>query len=201
MKYLIISMILSLFVYAGEMDRIESIVKDIEVLRADYNKCTQELDINNIQNNEKSNKKCLKLLKIKEKENIYLKNRLDIQNEELKSKDKIINNLKNQINSKNKIFENANKFPKLMMKDSKKEKKVIKEVEVNLKASTFKLLKDSDIYNSVNGEVIYQWKANSAFTSNKMTQNWMKITGYFIDNKWKRAPGKLWIKKINIVKR
>lgn len=198
MRYLIISMILSLFVYAGEMDRIESIVKDIEILRADYNRCKKELDI---QNNEKSNKECLKLLKIKEKENIYLKNRLDIQNEELKNKDKIINSLKNQINFKDKTSISSNKFPKLMMKDSKKEKKVIKEVEVNIKASTFILVKDSDIYNTVNGKVVYQWKDKTAFTSNKMTQNWMKITGYFIDNKWKRAPQKLWIKKTNIVKR
>jgi len=30
---------------------------------------------------------------------------------------------------------------------------------------------------------------------------WIKITGFFVDKKWKKAKNELWVKKINTVNR
>ena len=75
------------------------------------------------------------------------------------------------------------------------------EKEIFTKASTYKIIKSSNIYNAVNGKVIYNWEPATTFTSNIKTQNWVKITGCFVNDKWQRAKEKLWIKKINIEKR
>ena len=53
----------------------------------------------------------------------------------------------------------------------------------------------------VSKAVIYKWENKSSFTSSLMTENWIKITGYFVDKQWKKAAEELWVKKINTIKR
>ena len=146
-------------------------------------------------------------------------------NEIVKTKEKEINNLKYEIlqlkKSKEKMKNNLiiskkeevvcaedNKFPKLIMKDSLKDKistsektSIQKEIKKKVKASTFRLKVDSDIYGSLNGDIIYHWKKGTSFTSYMMTENWIKITGHFNAGQWGRAKEELWIKKVNIIKR
>ena len=268
MKFLIVTIILGLSLYGGEMDRIEAIVLDIENLRQDYNKCKKELDTKKIKHsvakidlksnskeelkekdkvikeykdllskeklkntllsariellneensnkmindekNEKSNNKYIKLLITKEKENKVLK---DNYNKEMKIKDNMIKSLESRINStalnkpvKTETCEDDNPFPKLIMKDDLKkitdqdEEEV--EKEKSFKASPFRLNRDSDIYDSINGTVIYKWEDRRSFTSSLMTQNWIKITGYFIDKEWRKADEELWIEKKYTIKR
>ena len=144
----------------------------------------------------------------------------------LKNKDNEILSLKNKINSENKtiivrkeICEDDNQFPKLMMKDStekaiiekaskshliisnKEEKKITKEKEVVSKAKTYRLNKESDIYDKIKGSILYTWENKTSFTSTNMTENWLKITGYFEDKKWIKAEEKLWVKKVNATER
>jgi len=133
--------------------------------------------------------------------------------------------LNNQIKSKQNIplvtktvCSDENTFPKLTMKEGKtqpslvkpvvikkeiKEKNIDKtqELQTTFKAGTFRLLDESDIYNSVNGDVLFTWEKGKSFTSGVMTQNWVKITGYFVDKKWTSATQALWIKKVNTKKR
>ena len=192
MRYLVVAIILSIFVNASDMDRIDDIVKEIETLRKEHDKCKELLYKERLKNtiliakndllnkkNEKESKKDYKLVKTKEIKNISLENKnLNKKN----SEDKIIKTLENKINQENKT-------------------KKIAEKEIFSKASTYRTIKNSNIYNAVNGKILYEWERNIAFTSNIMTQNWVKITGYFVDDKWKKAKQRLWIKKINIVKR
>ncbi len=242
MKYIIISIILSIFVNASEINRVQTIIKDINTLREDYNRCKKELEIQNISNNiiekidsspdtkeelkkykklldkeklkntiliakfdllnnnnEKSNNKSLKLCKTKEKENKRL---IKKYIKEMQNKDNIIKNLKNQIKLTKNTTSTSLKIDQNNIKENKiVETKKIIEKKVFSKASTYRTTKNSNIYNAVNGKILYEWERNIAFTSNVMTQNWVKITGYFIDDKWRRSKEKLWIKKTNIVKR
>jgi len=202
-------MILSLSLNANEIDRMESIVQDIQDLRADYNKCLEKIDVKP----EKSNSKYNKLLKAKENEINSLKKSY---NRKLEIKDMLIKSLNNQINkiekTKNKqiqVCKNDNKFPKLMMKEGFKEKEkvvlkeepIIEEKQTEIKAASFRLISSSEIYSAINGNVVDDWENTRSFTSTLMTQNWIKITGYFIDKKWQAATQELWIEKINTIKR
>jgi hypothetical protein len=243
--------LLTLSAYAGEMDRIESIVVDIENLREDYNRCMKELDIQNagqVLSKKTPNAKLKKELREKDKlirkyktsfeiaqtENLVLLSKLDslgkkanitdlsdnsqskeykrvllIKENEIKNlkrdyysklreKEKIILSLENKIKSMNKST-----FPELLMKDEKVEKtqKPEKEVVETFKAAVFKLKDDSDIYNKINGDVVERWERDDTFTSGVMSQNWMKITGYFVHRKWQPTTQEWWIKKSDIVKK
>ena len=78
-----------------------------------------------------------------------------------------------------------------------------KEVEKleRFKASAFRLNKNAVIYDKVNGEKIDEWNKETSFTSSIKTQNWVKITGYFVDKVWMRSSKELWIKSSDIIKR
>ena len=227
MKSIIVAVILSISVYAGELDRIEAIVSDIENLREDYNKCIKELDVKNINNIvPKSNNLKIELRKKDERIKKY-KKLLDkeiMKNTILLAKIKKLS--KSSISSKNialnsdksnkkykkllekkyskniKTKENRIKSLENKLKQESKEKALdIIEKQIISKASTFRIVTDSDIYNSINGDILFQWQKGRSFTSNITTQNWIKITGYFTDKKWKRASKELWMKKTNTVKR
>ena len=165
-------------------------------------------------------KKQEKLLKSKENSKKYLtiKNKpiVKIKEKEKKSlviKEKTINNLV-LVNC-----EDPNPFPKLVMKKEflqkesviKKElpkiKKIVepKKEEIEklqrFKASAFRINKNAVIYDKVNGKKLYEWEKGTSFTSSIKTQNWIKITGYFIDKAWVRSSKELWLKISDATKR
>lgn len=290
MKYIILSIFLTVFVHANELERMESIVADIENLRLEHDRCKKELDavsvvenvlktdapiiaLSAIEEQSKSIRKYKRLLddekkknssllaeietltqvsrekdseienlnKTNKKENKILETKENIKNdtneklleeletkyrEIIKGKENLILSLKNKLNIENKtkivekeICEDDNPFPTLIMKDSvekaveknenittaiviKKQKvQEIIEIEKNTKATTFRLNKNSGVYDDINGNVVFIWDDKTSFTSIKMTQNWIEISGYFIDGKWTQADRNLWIEKINTIKR
>jgi len=281
-KYIVLSLFLSTLVGANEMQRLESIVKDIETLRADYNLCVRDLDIKNrskvvlkndvdaqtnrdlkelkikmqeykvllddertkntllitkvdtlnkaiknqspqLTSSDKSNKKYLEDLKAKEKENKikYEENINDLEKKYkniLKTKDKLILSLKNKDGkvkviklSQKEVCKDNNPFPSLMMKEPALKKelnktkidKVTLDLEKNIitKAATFRLNKESEIYDDINGNILFLWEDKTSFTSLQMTENWIKISGYFVDKKWQKSKKDLWVKKLNTIKR
>jgi len=120
----------------------------------------------------------------------------------LKIKDKKIKSLENQLKHKvkkqiiiKKEYENPNKFPKLSLKNKYIDKKQKPEVVKVVKARSFHLKKDTKIYDSISGKEIDIWEKGTSFTSNKMSQNWIKITGYFVNKKWTKAKSGMWIRK------
>ncbi|MCD6433583.1 MAG: hypothetical protein J7L21_06040 [Sulfurimonas sp.] len=237
MKFIVVILLMFLSLSGDELQRIESIVKDISQLRVDYEECRAELKSNNlikmsakISTNEEEKlyeyKKLLKdeieknTLLISEigymkvsKKNFYKSNKdfnseINRYKKLLKTKDKKILSLENilkeksikQIIVKNE-FDNPNKFPKLMLKSQYRELNEKKEKIELSKAGTFRLKVNSDIYNSLSGKKIDRWDEGRSFTSNVMSENWVKITGYFIDKVWRKAKVGMWIKRTEVVKR
>ena len=156
---------------------------------------------------EKSNKIKENILETKLKDekikNESLSRNLKIKYEKIiKDKDNIIISLRNKIKItkkpimvKKEICEDENPFPSLMMKENKEEK--ISAATLNLKVGTYRLNQESEIYDGINGNVLFLWEDKSSFTTTKVTQDWIKVTGYFVDKKWTKAEKNLWVKKVN----
>lgn len=125
------------------------------------------------------NKKPKKLLKSKRTNSIILKSNAKNKNTTL--------------TIKKQKFDKPNKFPKLIMKSSGS-------IEF-FKASTFRLKVDSALYNNPNGKNIDKWEKGTSFTSNIKSNDWIKITGYFVKYRWKKSKKDIWIKKQQVVKR
>ena len=165
-------------------------------------------------------KKQEKLLKVKENSKKYLiiKDKPIVKIKEKKKKNLVIK----EKSIKNLVLincEEPNPFPKLVMKKEflqkesvvKKElpkiKKIVKpkreEVEKlqRFKASAFRLNKNATIYDKLNGKKLYEWEKGTSFTSSIKTQNWIKITGYFIDKAWVRSSKEMWLKASDATKR
>lgn len=202
LKYILVLAVLFSFSYSDEIQRIESIVKDITQLRKKYQTSQEEL----------------KLKEIKEQKQderiISLEKQIEIYKKQVKLKEKKIKKLKPKIKEKEKIckpakiketiiyktqkLDNPNKFPKLILKP-----KYIKYKKILLKAKTYKLVLSSDIYDSTYGNKIDYWKKGTAFTSNekavaKNHDSWYRVTGYFIKNSWVPAKKQMWIKAKHI---
>lgn len=155
-----------------------------------------------------------------------LEKRIQSQNNVLKTKDRIIDDLgiqtielKNKIaklkekyknslkNTQTKVVEvdknvvcekpkDTNSFPKLMMKEEAQE--IVVTVEEKAKeviAGSYQLRMDADIYDAINGNKVDFWTIDTSFTSNVQSENWIKITGYFVGRKWKPSSKSLWLKK------
>ncbi len=136
-----------------------------------------------------------------------MKNKIIKYENSLKIKDIEIKKLKNRLNNKKckpkiitKRIENSNIFQKLIMKEKYKVKEAYNNIE-SFKASAFRLIVDSDIYDAIDGKVVLQWERDRSFTSNQGSDNWVKITGYFIDRKWRKAKKDLWIEKKKVLQR
>ncbi len=114
-----------------------------------------------------------------------------------------------------------NPFPKLMMKKDEKPRphapqaKPVIQVKtgtagshksepimmVTEKASAYRMRREGEIYDAPNGEVIALWEEKTSFTSNISKGDWIKITGYFVDQKWRRSTEEMWLKAKDTIKR
>lgn len=85
------------------------------------------------------------------------------------------------------------------------EKKVVlrkKETNVHvIPPTTFRTNKDAAIYNAPNGKKVAIWEKGTSFTSYLAGKKYIKITGYFVEKKWKKATKELWIQKKDAQKR
>jgi len=143
------------------------------------------------------------------------KKELAVENEELAEKIKILEKivfeqrilLKSKENiDKNQFIDstdnlNRYSFPKLMMKEEYQKKLPVADEIVEFKPSPFRLKTDSIIYDAIDGNKIDKWERRRSFTSSVMTNSWIKISGYFVKRKWKKADGEMWVKRAQVVKR
>ena len=106
-----------------------------------------------------------------------------------------INNTKKPIIMEKEICIDDNPFPSLMMKENI-QKQASTDV-LDFKTGTYRLKKKSEIYDAINGNVLFVWEDKSSFTTTQVTQDWIKVTGYFVDKKWTKAEKNLWVKKVN----
>ncbi len=204
MKIFFIVVLVVSFLHADEMQRIESIVSDITKLRVDYEKCQKSLKGKetikvNMQKHEKNEdeiREYKRLLRDEREKNDILKDEIEsltmllIKSKKEKSESKKAPT----ICIENKSID-QNHFPDLVPKNIKiEEKKIIIEDKIqNFKAAPFCLKIDSSIYDGIDGEKIDEWKKETSFTSNKKTAIWIKITGYFVNQKWQKAKKDMWV--------
>ena len=211
-------------VYSSEMQRIESIVKDITKLRVEYEECKKNLkeaqtvqaEVVEYKNDEDEIKNYKKLLNEERKKNIILKAQIDnlnvllLESKNLNQKYKKLskeNSSDTDTQEKKKIVckktINKNSFPKLMPKDAVDATTInsFKENIYEFKPSPFRLTKNSKIYNAPNGDVIDTWEERTSFTSDKRTKSWIKITGYFVNKRWVKSSKDMWVKENNAYKR
>jgi len=229
MKILVILLFLLLSIHADEMKRIEAIVTDITKLRSEYESCETELKVFKMQlkDQREENRILHQELnsfndfykreidykdKIENLESKIKKQEILLKSKENRKKNKIANKSKNT-KTKEKTLENLvltkceepNPFPKLVMKQESKvlKKKATKSLEKieKFKASAFRLNKNAVIYNGVNGKAVEEWSEGTSFTSSIKTQNWVKITGYFVQKIWMRSSKEIWVKSSDVIKR
>jgi myosin heavy subunit len=116
-----------------------------------------------------------------------------------------------------------NPFPQLMMKEEKtnsssqpKKRLVDKEEAPNSleesmidddeeiileKGLTYRLKQESAVYDAPKGKVIAVWEEKTSFTSNIYKGKWIKITGYFVNMKWRKSTEEMWVKAKDALKR
>lgn len=143
-----------------------------------------------------------KLLKDKEKEIVYLKKKF----QEYREKNQIsLKNDKNKTSEKKivatKICQDENHFPKLIMKEKNSSNFLKNEKIHRTKAVTYRLKENSKIYNAIGGKVVYEWEENTSFTSNVRSNEWIKITGYFVNRIWQKSPEELWVRNLSVIQR
>ena len=205
MKLILLLLVVALgHLNADEVQRIESIVKDINKLRSDYSKLDDELALYkyNLKDEKEKND-------ILNKEIDSLNSQLKKLNNSLKAKDNRNKNTKNNY-SKNstykikldKCLENQrtrkeNVFPTLVMKEQYR----LNQETLYFKPSSFRLNKEADIYDAINGNKIDTWEDTRSFTSNQKTEEWIKITGYFVEKVWRPSQEEIWIKKSDATQR
>ncbi len=218
MKSILISLFLISSLYSDEMKRIEAIVQDITELRSDYEKCKDELKssssakfsavISKSENFEKLyNEEKKKNISLKAKINSIekIKNSNEVLSREIQELKKELNVQKKISETKNKTIQKfmneslackeENKFPKLMMKED------INGSTEFFKPTSFYLISESAIYDDINGQEIDTWVQSRSFTSNQKRDGWIKITGYFVDKKWRSAKKSMWIKSTQVLKK
>jgi len=191
MKFILILILSLTYIHADEIQRIESIVKDIKKLRVDYEKSQDELALYKVKlrDEQQKNTILLKELKIEQNSVEKLQNQIKSKNNNVIIKEVVIEKevqsskicQKNQTNIEN-------KFPKLKMKKE-------------FVAGTFRFAKDADVYDGVDGNVVAIWEEKTSFTSNVSSGDWTKITGYFVNKKWQKATEELWVRTKNTIQR
>lgn len=196
MKYVLILVLLFSLSSSDEIERIESIVKDITDLRIKYELSQDELN-EKTANETKQNEKIISLEKqIKSYEKQLEVKEKKMKNLKPKKKQIVCKPVKRKptIIYKTQKLENPNKFPKLMMKP-----KHVKYKKIRMKAKTYRLTSKANIYDAKNGNKIETWENDTTFTSNekavaKGMDAWIKVTGYFIENSWVPSKSSMWLK-------
>jgi len=214
MKIIILTTLLLLTaVNADEIQRIESIVNDISQIKKDYKllekekkRYLQDLQASQIENaNLKSDLELYSNFTKKEKmyknRIISLENQLNSLKKEIKTKE--LNKSENEIIVEKCLSsqsnEQINKFPKLQMKDEYKESE--ESDIIYFRASAFRVNKKATIYDAVDGQKIDEWEKLRSFTSNQRVENWIKITGYFVNKLWQPSENEMWIHSNDVIVR
>lgn len=188
---------------ADEVKRIETIVLEIEKLQGEYSKLDDKLVLSeyNLKDEKEKNKILTKEIK-------SLNNQIKDLKNILKSKESKIKKLglkysKNRENEqkclRNQIKQRDGVFPQLQMKE---QYRLVQNDElVYFKPSAFRLNKEAQIFDGIDGEPIETWESMRSFTSNQKTKKWVKITGYFVDKVWRPSQKELWVLESDTIRR
>jgi len=194
------------------MRRIENIVDEIAKLRVDYEECSVKLQAKNASNS--SFKKALKVyneelikkykFRVKEekqKNDELIKKTQELEklvkNQEilLKTKEqKIIALQETNVKSVKAKERNISEKPTMKEGRSQLSSKSVMETPKMVKPSVYRLDANASLYDAIAGNEILKWEKNKSFTSNVQSQNWIKVTGYFLDRKWLPSKREMWMR-------
>ena len=163
MRLLFIYLFFGSLLFSDEIDRVNSMIKDISELRnSSINHSNYDEELKSCKNELENNKMLRQKLQIKD-----------------------------------------NKVESLMgEKKQIKAKTIVKtEKEVHFSPKPFRLKDKAPIYDAINGKKLYMWEKHRTFTSGTRTEHWVKITGYFVNKKWRGARTSMWIKKEDTIER
>ncbi|MBN2815994.1 MAG: hypothetical protein JXQ67_04875 [Campylobacterales bacterium] len=195
MKLLFIITLIFSLLDADEIERIESIVSDIQKLRLDYENVQDKLMLLEIE------------LKDEKQKNEILLKELEVKYNKIKNLENKIKNNKNiNINKKEEVkiikekveicSENQRGkksiFPKLQMRNESPV--VAQSSSIDTTARTYRLNKIASLYRSTNGPKVIEWEERTSFTSNYRVNGWIRISGYFVDKVWTSPKDELWVK-------
>ncbi|MEA1956226.1 MAG: hypothetical protein U9N02_07005 [Campylobacterota bacterium] len=189
MKLLFSIFILISLLNGDEIQRIEEIISDITKLRSDYKKCQKDLKNRFVKTDYNELEKYKILLK-KEKEK---------NNKLLAEHKKMLVDMKWYTDTIGSLEEKLKE--KVVKSEIVNIEKNIESKTVFFKAGTFRLISSSNIYDKINGKKIDNWEKHRTFTSNIKSNDWIKITGYFINKKWHKAQNEKWIKLNKVIRR
>ena len=155
----------------------------------------RELEVNAHTAKSTSNTKEITDLQALEKENKELSNALESCKNTPKTYAKKVKTTKG-------VCVDDNPFPKLLKKEKKTAVKQVQKTPKSIKkevktSGVYRIKGESAVYNKPEGEVVEVWEDTRSFTSNVSKDNWVKITGYFVNRKWKKSTKELWVKKEN----
>lgn len=189
MKFIILAIILLLnSLYADDLHRVNDIVNDITKLKTEYKKVGDNLAMCRYNLQDEKEKNAILLIKLKQHYNAKVK--------EQTYKNKIAS-LENQIKNLNKELllkeKSNNSFPNLKMK--------VKQLRNKTKAFAYRMHKDTNIYDGIDGKIIDRWEKDTSFTSNQKTRKWIKITGFFVEKIWRPTQKEMWVKVADADKR
>lgn len=203
MKILFSIFVLVPLLNSSEINIIEEAVEDITKLKNDYKMCQEDLKSRFVKTNYKELENYKILLKKEKEKNTKML-------EDMKWFTQTIESLENNLNANKqellKIKQNQ-KRELVVVKQKVIKQEIVKKKEVKLekieffKATTFRLKEDSSIYDKINGTKINDWVKNRTFTSNIKSDNWIKITGYFVKKAWKKAQIEMWIESDKVLRR
>lgn len=190
MKFIFTILIALSALYSDEIQRLEAVVVEITQLRNSYEECKSELLTAKNRESEKTNQELNE--KVKKLEKIVKRQEKLLKTKEKKEK-------KQQLTVD--IRKKDNVFPKLVMKPEYRKEAVKEQTPVTFKPVAFHLIKDSEIYDAIDGTEIDKWEKHTSFTSGVKTKDWIKITGYFVDKKWRRAKKEMWVELKHVSKK
>lgn len=196
--------LLTAITQADEIERINALAKEVQNLRQNYEICRQKLNTSSKSTQKPSNKKQKEKIEALQEELATYKAKLrsykgDVEDLRLENE-----TLKAKIDAKNKEIEalkekSAKNTP---VTDEQKQTACSKDEKVAItKPKTFRTNKEAPIYDAKNGKIIDTWEKRRSFTSYIESGDWIKITGYFVDRKWRKAKKELWIKKEDAIVR
>jgi len=199
-KVLFSVFVLSSFLYASssEIGIMEAVVDDISKLKKDYKECQQDLNNRFVKTDYKELEKYKLLLKKEKEKNVKMLKDMEWYAQ-------IIETLETSLNQKKQEIEKLKSYKKekeviKIVKSKKLTKKAPQKVK-HIKPSNFRLKQDSFIYNKPNGKKMFKWLKNRTFTTNIRTDDWVKITGYFVNRRWTKAQEDMWIEADRVLKR
>jgi len=198
MKFLLALFLTLGLSHADEMQRLDLIVQDITQLRSDYEVCEEKVQALQVKLQDEKDRNSILLQEVNEADSFANKE---------KKYTNVIAKLKREIDKQKKkirqLSNSENNVPVLEMKDDFKNTTLLSQDKklFVFEARPFRLNKESDIYSDLDGTIIDRWENATSFTSDTKTTSMVKITGYFVDQVWRRSKKEMWVKLENATQR